>query len=235
MGAGPGPPRAGRGERRLARGGGGTPRVGAGAASGGGGGGARAGQGTAPQARGVFRAPQEVPTAPLGRAGRPGQSTIRAGRGGGRQPPGGTRGAAGRFVQTPRPLARPRGRPVARAQPGAPARPLQGAARAPWARGAGAPRRWRGGANAQGTLGGRPARGRSPQPCLPWGAQRETPCRRAAAGQASASETGGRRWPLTRSRTAWARRPPRAARGGWPQGAQGGSASWGKGSGRGRR
>ena len=132
-------------------------------------------------------------------------------RRGGSQATGGTRGADRLCLPPPRPRARPRGPLVCGAPTGARARPCPGAEREPGARGAGATRRWRYGARAQGTGRGRLGRGRSPRPCVPWWAQREPHGRRAAAVNASGAETVWRRGPVTTARTAWARRKPRAS------------------------
>src|SRR5262245_51819719 len=61
------------------------------------------------------------------------------------------------------------------------------------------------------TLGGRPERGRSTSPWRPWLAKRCTHFRRAEYVNWSVSETCWMRWPLTTSRTAWARRKTRAS------------------------
>jgi hypothetical protein len=81
---------------------------------------------------------------------------------------------------------------------------------------------------------GRPARGRSTTPAPPGVATREPHGRRAEAVTERASETGGQRGPGPPGRPAWARRKTRAAWSCGKQGAQGGSASSGKGSLRGR-
>lgn len=96
---------------------------------------ARPGQRTAPQERVVFREPQDLATARLGREG--GQCE-RAGRElsrGGSPSAGGAGGADVVFVPTPRPLARPRWTPVWWANTVARARPRHGAYRAPCCRG----------------------------------------------------------------------------------------------------
>jgi hypothetical protein len=133
---------------------------------------ARAGQGTAPQARVVCREPHDrAPTSP----GRQGSACDRARGEVGRvgiEPPGGPGGAFVLFFHAQRTLARPSGPPVCGAHTGASARPRHGAEREPGGTGACSPRRWRGCANAQVLVGGRPARGRSPQPCVPWLAKR---------------------------------------------------------------
>ena len=118
---------------------------------------------------------------------------------------------SGQALFAPRATPRPRGTQVCGAHTGASARPCHGAEREPGARGVGSPRRWRYGARAQVTGRGRLGRGRSTRPCVPWWAQREPHGRRAAEVNASVAETVWRRGPVTTSRTAWARRKPRAS------------------------
>src|SRR6059036_842888 len=60
-------------------------------------------------------------------------------------------------------------------------------------------------------VGGRPGRGRSARLCTPEWAKRWTHLRSAEEVKWSVSETVWRRWPLTTSRTAWARRNTRAS------------------------
>jgi hypothetical protein len=96
------------------------------------------------------------------------------------EPSGGTTGADRVFFQRPRTLSRPRGTPVSRVKPGARARQLHGAGREPWSSGSGSTRRSRYFANAPVTLGGRPERGRSTRPGVPWWAKRWPHVRRAA-------------------------------------------------------
>ena len=133
---------------------------------------ARAGPGTAPPERGVCRAPQDLATTSPGRQGSAGDSARGAGGRVGSAPPGGPGGAYGLCLHAPRTLARPSGPPVWWANTVASARPRHGAEREPGGPGACSTRRWRCGANAPGLVGGRPERGRSPQPCGPWLAKR---------------------------------------------------------------
>src|SRR5919201_5505149 len=189
---------------------------------------ARPGQRTAPQARFIGIEHHDRATARLVLEPGPFQSPIRDVSRVGLQAPGRAIGAYRLFFHTSRTLSRPSGTPVARAKTVASSRPLHWEWREPGWRGSAATRRLRGMASSQVTVGGRPERGRSMRPCVPWCAKRWTHLRRAAYVNWRVSATVWRRCPLTTSRTACARRKPPASFGCFTKVSQVARASSGK-------
>ena len=171
------------------------------------------GPGQAPHARCLCLAHAALPSPGAVLQGRACTSARGESRRRGRAPARGTAGASRVFFQSQRPRARPR--------------PWE--ARAPGWRGAGAPRRWRGGAKAPVTVGGRPERGRSRTPWSPSWANRCPPRRRAACATGQVAATAATCGPAPPAWTACARRQTRAAWVGWSTVSQvesAGSGTW---------
>src|SRR5712671_3873800 len=171
---------------------------------------ARPEHGKAPQDRFVFIEQNDCATARLGLERSECERAVGEISRGGSQATGGAVVAYLFFFNVQRTLSRPSGTPVCWANTVASARQLHWEEIEPCWRGSWSTRRLRCCSNSQVILGGRPERGRSTSPCVPWWAKRWTHLRRAEYVNWSVSETVCRRWPLTTARTAWARRKRRA-------------------------
>src|SRR5215831_5779852 len=168
-------------------------------------------QGKAPEDRFVGIEQNDLAPARPVFEGREVDRAIREVCGIGIKTPGGAVVAYFFFFNTPRTLSRPRWTPVSRANTVASSRQLHWEWSEPCWRGSSSTRRLRCLSSSQVTLGGRPERGRSLRPCVPWCAKRWTHLRRAEYVNWRVSETVWRRCPLTTSRTACARRKTRAS------------------------
>src|SRR5262249_12954029 len=133
---------------------------------------ARAGQRKAPQDRFVFIEHNDLATARRVLEGGKCERAVGEISRGGIQSAGGAGEAQRVFFNTPRTLSRPSWTPVARAKPVASARQFHWEWMEPCARGSGSTRRLRECSNSHVTLDGRPERGRSTRPGVPWCAKR---------------------------------------------------------------
>src|SRR4030095_10542950 len=140
---------------------------------------AQPGQGKAPHDRFIFIEPDDLTSTCSVLEG----GEIKSGRGeisrGGIELSSGTAVASRVFFKTPRTLSRPSWSPVCWASTVASSRQLHWEYTEPCSRGSWSTRRLRCCSNAQVTLGGRPERGRSTSPCVPWVAKRWTHFRSA--------------------------------------------------------